>query len=265
MTSQQQPSHPSVSQQSSRQTIIAGNWKMFGTAESTRAFAEEMVRDPHLAHASGNGVGVVICPPTPLLHVLRPFCGTFFELGGQDCHQNVNGAFTGDVSAGMLVDAGCRYVIVGHSERRRYHHETDDVVAQKTRAALAAGLTPIVCVGETLEERQAEQTADVVLRQLDAVLQAVSPDQHVVLAYEPVWAIGTGLAATVEQAGEVHQILRKFYRQRVSNDITILYGGSVNATNAKELLAHSDIDGALVGGASLESRSFLAIVEATGV
>jgi triosephosphate isomerase (TIM) len=228
---------------------------------------------------------VAICVPAPYLAQLsglvkRPFLGqnsastgteyalNAIELGAQDVSQYASGAYTGEVSAGMLKDFGVRYAIVGHSERRRYHGETDQDVSLKVRAALAAGITPIVCVGETLEEREAGQTESIVKRQMAAVIHdnghCIS---EIVVAYEPVWAIGTGKTATAAQAQAVHAVLRaqlKAASSAAEGRVRILYGGSMNASNAKELLAQPDIDGGLIGGASLKAADFMQIIAAAG-
>lgn len=190
------------------------------------------------------------------------------EVGGQDVSAHASGAYTGEVSAGMLKDLGCRYVIVGHSERRQYHAETDALVADKARSALAAGITPIVCVGETLDEREAGRTEEVVKRQLAAVIHANGHCiSEVVVAYEPVWAIGTGKTASPEEAQAVHAVLRAQLKAATDQSarIKILYGGSMNAANAATLLAQPDIDGGLIGGASLKPQDFLKIIAAAQV
>jgi triosephosphate isomerase len=199
---------------------------------------------------------VVLCPPYPYLEqVGRRLAGTALALGAQNTSEHAQGAFTGEVSAAMLKDAGCRYVIVGHSERRQVYQETDAQVAAKFAAAQAAGLTPILCVGETLEEREAGRTEEVVARQLAAVLNEADFG-NAVLAYEPVWAIGTGRNATPEQAQAVHAFLRR----KLSAETRILYGGSVKAANAAALFAMPDVDGGLIGGASLAANEFIEIV-----
>ena len=209
---------------------------------------------------------VVVCVPNPYLQQAKELLdGSRVAWGAQDVSVHAKGAYTGEVSAGMLREFGCTYAIVGHSERRQYHAESDDLVARKAASALAGGLTPIVCVGETLDEREAERTDEVVGRQLDAVLDRLQGDvARTVIAYEPVWAIGTGRTATPDQAQAVHKMLRARLRGvRAVGDaaqtIPLLYGGSVKADNADELFARDDIDGGLVGGASLDAMEFLAV------
>lgn len=249
---------------SMRRKLIVGNWKMNGSLAANSALLDGIVAGV----AGRNNCGVAVCVPFPYLaqcfEILR---GTPVALGAQDVSAQPSGAFTGEVSAEMLREFGCTYVIVGHSERRAYHAESDEMVARKTAAALGTGLTPIFCVGETLEERDAGQTEHVVYRQLDALLNAVDEDglARVVIAYEPVWAIGTGKTATPDMAQEVHQFLRQRVAGRsaaVAEVATILYGGSMKPDNARELLGMPDIDGGLIGGASLKSSDFLAIVDA---
>ena len=209
---------------------------------------------------------VALCVPSAYLSQLQSLLAdTAIEVGAQDISQHAAGAYTGEISAAMLKDFGVRYCIVGHSERRQYHGETDVVVAQKTKQALACGITPIVCVGETLDEREAGKTEEVVKRQLAAVIQLNGHCiSEIVVAYEPIWAIGTGKTATTEQAQQVHQVLRS--QLKAASDhadrIQILYGGSMNAANAAQLLAQQDIDGGLVGGASLKAADFLSIIAA---
>jgi len=247
-----------------RKPIVAGNWKMhLGLRE-----AGELVRQLK-ASCQVATVEVVICPPfTALASVAQLLNGSSISLGAQDLHWEAQGAFTGEVSPSMLVDVGCRCVIIGHSERRQHFGETNELVARKLRAALDHQLQPIVCVGETLAERQADQTHQVLSRQLDGALRSCAPTDagELVLAYEPVWAIGTGRNATPEQAQEAHALIRQWLAQRfgaaAAESIRIQYGGSVTATNAASLLAQPDVDGALVGGASLEADSFAAIVKA---
>lgn len=207
---------------------------------------------------------VAVAVPAPYLaQVQQIVAGSAIALGAQDVSQHASGAFTGEVSAGMLNDFGVRYVLVGHSERRQYHGETDAVVAAKAKAALAAGMIPIVCVGETLAQREAGETEAVVQRQLAAVIDVVGADvSRLVVAYEPVWAIGTGKTATPEQAQAVHAALRAQLRAADPQDasVRLLYGGSMNAGNAQQLLAQPDIDGGLIGGAALKSADFLQII-----
>jgi triosephosphate isomerase len=233
-----------------RTRLVAGNWKMHGSSASTRALVEAVLAG---AQALAT-VECVVCPPFPFLQqVSGQIKGTRVLLGGQNVSEHAQGAHTGEVSAAMLVEFGCRYVLVGHSERRQLYGENDTRVAAKYAAARAAGLTPILCVGETLEERESGRTEAVVGRQLDAV-----KFEGGVLAYEPVWAIGTGRNATPEQAQEVHA----FLRNKVPAATTILYGGSVKAGNAAAIFAMPDVDGGLIGGASLVANEFLEIVKA---
>lgn len=248
-----------------RRPLIAGNWKMNMDAASARALATELA-----AAASGFGdVDVAVCPPYPYLAAVgEALRGTSIGLGAQDMYHEAGGAFTGEVSAAMLLDVGCKYVILGHSERRHVMGESDAVVNQKTLAALAAGLIPIVCVGELLEQREAGKTADVIRGQIEGSLAGLTAEQagQIVIAYEPVWAIGTGKVATPEQAEEVHADLRSLLEQRYNAEVAaavrIQYGGSVKAENAATLLGQPNIDGALVGGASLKAEAFLPIIGA---
>jgi triosephosphate isomerase len=246
-----------------RRPIIAGNWKMNMTVDEATVFVQSL-RD--LLHDVGD-VDIVVCPPYPALSgVSRILEGTSIGLGAQNMHWEPEGAYTGEVSARMLLTAGCQYVILGHSERRLHFGETDEGVNRKAASALTAGLKPIVCVGETLDERETDQTEEVVERQLRGAVEGVSPEEmvKVVIAYEPVWAIGTGKAATPEMANEVHRYLReliqKLYGEQIASSSRIQYGGSVTEENAVSLLTQPDIDGALVGGASLKAESFAAIV-----
>ena len=241
--------------------LIVGNWKMNG---SLAANAELL--DAVLAGLAGcpSAAEVAVCASTPYLAQLQArLQGSALDWGAQDCSAHEAGAYTGEVSAPMLREFGCRYVIVGHSERRQYHGESDDLVATKAQRALAAGITPIVCVGETLADHNAGRTDFVVKRQLSAVIHAVGHcASEIIVAYEPVWAIGTGQTATPEQAQAVHAVLRAQLRAASarSQRNRILYGGSMNAGNAAELLAQPDIDGGLSGGASLKAADFLSII-----
>jgi triosephosphate isomerase len=248
-----------------RRKLIAGNWKMNGSLAANAALLEDIK-----AESGRPACAVAVCAPAPYWAQCRDVLGgSPIAWGGQDISIHSSGAYTGEVSGAMLVDFGCAYVIVGHSERRTYHGESNDVVAMKTLSALASDLVPIVCVGESLAEREAGKTADVVGAQTDAVLAAIDAAQltKIVIAYEPVWAIGTGKTATPEMAQEVHAMLRK---RLIAKDATageavqILYGGSMKPDNAKDLLAMQDIDGGLIGGASLKASDFLAIVKAAG-
>ncbi|WP_374519224.1 triose-phosphate isomerase [Hydrogenophaga sp.] len=241
--------------------LIAGNWKMNGSLAANEALVQAM-----LAGIGSPKADVALCAPAPYLSQLQLLLnGSPIAWGSQDVSAHEQGAFTGEVSAAMLRDFACRYAIVGHSERRQYHGETDAVVAEKAQRALAAGITPIVCVGETLAEREAGVTEEVVKRQLAAVIHLVGHCiTEIVVAYEPVWAIGTGKTATPEQAQAVHAVLRAQLKAATPHPerIQILYGGSMNAANAATLLAQPDIDGGLIGGASLKAPDFLQIVAA---
>ena len=244
--------------------FIAGNWKMYKTIPQ----AIELVNSLKRELVDLDTVDVVVCPPyTALSEVSDVLTGSNIGLGAQDLHWEEEGAFTGEVSAGQLKDAGASYVIVGHSERRKYFYETDESINKKIKAAQAKGLIPIVCVGETLEEREKNQTIRVVEKQLNEGLKNLSPEsmQNLVIAYEPVWAIGTGRTATSGQAEEVHKFIRNWVKDKYSENISlsfrILYGGSVKPANIKELISEPDIDGALVGGASLDKDSFIGIVK----
>lgn len=245
-----------------RRKLIVGNWKMHGSRASNALLLQGIAQQRPFA------CDVAVCPAFPYLaDAALAFAGTPLRWGAQDCSAHEQGAFTGEVSASMLVDLGCRYVIVGHSERRTQHQETDAQVAAKAQAALSRGVTPIVCVGETLQERQAGHTEAVVKRQLSAVIHLLGHCAgEMVVAYEPVWAIGTGQSASPEQAQAVHAVLRAQLQAATSraSAMTLLYGGSVKADNAKDLFAMPDIDGALVGGASLKWEEFTGICRAAG-
>ena len=243
-----------------RRKLVAGNWKMHG---SHSANAELLAG---LAAARPFACDVAVCVPFPYLsETAVALAGTDLRWGAQDVSAHVQGAFTGEVSAGMLAEFGCRYAIVGHSERRQYHGESDQLVADKAKAALARGITPIVCVGETLAQREAGQTENVVKRQLSAVIHALAHCAgEMVVAYEPVWAIGTGQVATPEQAQAVHALLRAQLKAATpqADAMKILYGGSMKPDNAAVLLAQADIDGGLIGGASLKAADFVTICRA---
>jgi triosephosphate isomerase len=245
--------------------LVAGNWKMNGSIEGNDALVRSILAGLGSA-AGGDRAEAAVCVPMPYLSQVQALCrGSALALGAQDVSAQAQGAYTGEVSAGMLREFGVRYAIVGHSERRQYHHETDAVVADKAKAALALGVTPIVCVGETLAEREAGRTEEVVKRQLAAVVHTNGHCiSEIVLAYEPVWAIGTGKTATPDQAQQVHAVLRAQLQAATghSDRIRILYGGSMNAVNAASLLAQPDIDGGLIGGASLKATDFLQIIAA---
>ncbi|MDO8048796.1 triose-phosphate isomerase [Janthinobacterium sp. SUN211] len=246
-----------------RRKLVVGNWKMNGSRTSNAVLLSEIV-----AGLAASGAASAVCVPAPYLAQCQAqLAGTALGWGAQDVSAHAGGAYTGEISTAMLQDFGCGYVVIGHSERRAYHGESDAQVAAKTVAALAAGITPIVCIGETLAQREAGQTNAVVAQQLGAVLVAISADDvaKLVLAYEPVWAIGTGKTATPQMAQDVHQVLRA---QLVAKNavaaagVQILYGGSMKPENAKELMAMPDIDGGLIGGAALKAADFLAIIHA---
>jgi triosephosphate isomerase (TIM) len=241
--------------------LIAGNWKMNGGLAANEALVKAM-----LEGLASPACEIALCVPAPYLAQLQALLkGSPIDWGSQDVSAHEQGAYTGEVSAAMLRDFGCRYAIVGHSERRQYHGETDELVAAKAQRALALGVTPIVCVGETLQQREAGETEQVVKRQLAAVIHTVGHCiSEIVVAYEPVWAIGTGKTATPEQAQQVHAVLRAQLAAASTNPkrVHILYGGSMNAANAASLLAQPDIDGGLIGGASLKAPDFLQIIAA---
>jgi triosephosphate isomerase len=237
-----------------RSRLVAGNWKMNGSRASNGALLDALLA----GLPRKTGVETAVCPPYPYLQqISERLAGTPIAWGAQNVSEHAQGAYTGEVSAAMLRDFGCRYVIVGHSERRQIYRESDAQVAAKFAAAQAAGITPILCVGETLEERETGRTEQVVARQLDAVTKSRSFGAAV-LAYEPVWAIGTGRNATPEQAQAVHA----FLRARLTPEVRILYGGSVKAQNAAAIFAMPDVDGGLIGGASLVANEFIEIVRA---
>jgi len=246
-----------------RRPVIAGNWKMYKTRAETRAFFEAFI--PLIA--ASNDCDIVIAPPFTALSVaVEAAQGTAIEIAAQNLHGLPEGAFTGEISARMIVECGCGGVILGHSERRKFFGETDQLVHSKTKTALEAGLLPIVCVGETLNEREGNLTEQVLKRQFDGALGALTPAEfsRILVAYEPVWAIGTGRTATPEMAAEAHRYLRDLAAAEFSPEeasaLRILYGGSVKPDNIDGLMAQDQIDGALVGGASLEAKSFAAIV-----
>lgn len=248
-----------------RKKIVAGNWKMnLDYAEGISLFSEivNMVRDEKKGDQTA-----IICAPYIHLNSLAKLGGDVVKIGAQNCHQSDSGAYTGEISAGMIKSVGCAYIIIGHSERRQYFAESDELLAQKTLKVLENGLTPIFCIGETLEERNNGSYFDVLKAQLEKGLFGLSTADFskIVIAYEPVWAIGTGLTASSEQAQEVHAFIRKEiaakYSDTIAEETTILYGGSCNPKNAAELFAQKDIDGGLIGGASLKSRDFVDIVK----
>jgi triosephosphate isomerase len=245
-----------------RRKLVVGNWKMHGSHKANAELLESMLG------ARPYGADVAVCVPFPFLsETAVTLAGSDLRWGAQDVSAHEQGAYTGEVSAGMLAEFGCRYAIVGHSERRAFHHESDQLVADKAKAALGRGVTPIVCVGETLDERESGRTDEVVKRQLSVVIHALGHCAgEIVVAYEPVWAIGTGRTATPEQAQAVHALLRAQLQAATAHADTmkILYGGSVKADNAAALFAQPDIDGGLIGGASLKATDFIAICRAAG-
>jgi len=242
-----------------RRKIVAGNWKLQGSREFAAALVDA------IKAGAPAGVGLIVLPPYPYLgEVLARCAGADIAVGAQDVSAHAKGAYTGEVAAAMLADVGARYTLVGHSERRQYHAESSELVAQKFRAAQAAGITPILCVGERLEEREAGQTEAVIASQLRPVLDlvGVAAFADAVVAYEPVWAIGTGRTASPEQAQAVHAFIRSQVADRdakIADSLPLLYGGSVKPDNAASLFAQADVDGGLIGGASLVAADFLAI------
>ena len=248
-----------------RRKIVAGNWKLHGSRDFATGLVAELV-----AGLPVGGVEMVVLPPLPYLgDLIEDFEGHAIAFGAQDVSSNEKGAYTGEVSAAMLVDVGARYGLVGHSERRQYHAENSELVAAKFQAAKHAGLIPILCVGETLEQREAGQTEAVIAAQLAPVLDLVGVEAFAgaVVAYEPVWAIGTGRTASPEQAQAVNAFIRGVVKgrdARIADSLPLLYGGSVKPDNAAELFAQADVDGGLVGGASLVAGDFLAIARAAG-
>ena len=245
-----------------RKPVIAGNWKLFKTIAESVALVHELI-----PLVSGNqSVEIVVAPVfTALSRVSDAIKGSNINMASQDCYWEEEGAFTGEVAPKLLKDAGCSYAIIGHSERRQYFGETDQTVNKKTKAAINAGLTAIVCVGESLAERESNQTFNVIETQIKGGLDGIAEEafSHIVIAYEPVWAIGTGKTASDAQAQEVHafirQLVARLFGQAVADAVRILYGGSVKPDNVKGLMTQPDIDGALVGGASLKAESFAAI------
>lgn len=247
-----------------RRAIVVGNWKMHGSRAENSQLLDALLS----ALPAPRAIDCVVCPPAVYLaDIARALRDSPVKLGAQNVSAESQGAFTGEVSAAMLKDVGCEYVLVGHSERRHLYGESDALVARKVSAALACGLTPIVCVGEQLAEREANQTHAIIGRQLDAVveLSGVGPVSRMLWAYEPVWAIGTGRTASPEQAQDAHEFIRRRLSakdDKIAGSVRILYGGSVKASNAADLFKMPDIDGGLIGGASLKSSEFLAIVAA---
>ena len=246
------------------QKIVAGNWKMNGSKESISLLVNGLLK------MEGSSAQVVVAPAFPYLsQVSEMLSGSHIVLAAQNASEQPKGAFTGEVSTSMLNDFGVKYVLAGHSERRSLYGESDAMVALKVKAILAEGLIPMLCIGETLEERESDKTLEVCERQLNAVIELVGIDafENIVIAYEPVWAIGTGVSASAEQAQDVHESIRKYlstFSVSVSQQSQILYGGSVKASSSQALFAMPDIDGALVGGASLDADEFIAIIKAAG-
>lgn len=247
-----------------RRTIIAGNWKMHKTVPEAVGFAREL----KIKSIAFNNIDIVICPTfTTLVPVWDIIRDSKIKLGAQNIHWAEQGAFTGEVSASMIETCGCSFVIIGHSERRQLFGETDGIINKKLKRALTTKLIPIFCVGETLEQRKSKKTEQVIDAQIRLGLDGINIEviKRVIIAYEPVWAIGTGETATPEQAEEVHsyirQLIANLYNYEIAENLRIQYGGSVKPTNAKELLSQKDIDGALIGGASLEIESFIEIIK----
>ncbi len=248
-----------------RKTIIAGNWKMNNTISQMKAYAEEI----RPIMPKGKWCTVVLCvPATNIQAAVRMFKDCHIAIGAETCHYEDHGAYTGEITAAMIRDAGAKYVIIGHSERRQYYNETDFTVNKKVHAALNAELTPIVCVGETLEQRQLDVTMEHISYQVKCALANVPAEKvrRIVIAYEPIWAIGTGLNASPKDAGQVCEgiraVIRKLYGAHVARSMTIQYGGSMNAKNAADLLAQADVDGGLIGGAALKPADFVQIINA---
>ncbi|MCJ7777209.1 MAG: triose-phosphate isomerase [Sedimentisphaerales bacterium] len=249
--------------------FIAGNWKMNTDSHSSVALAKAIAEK--ISDVAGHDVTVAVCPPFVYLQsVVKALSASHIAVGAQDVYFEPNGAFTGEISTSMLKDIGCAYALCGHSERRHVIGEADELINKKVAAAISGGLLPILCVGELLAEREAEQTEKVVTRQFKAGLAGLNHEKvsAVIIAYEPVWAIGTGRTATPQQAQEAHNFIRKLlaqmYDNRLAKETRILYGGSVNANNAAELMQQQDVDGLLVGGASLKVNDFIAIIQAAG-
>jgi len=247
-----------------RKPIIAGNWKMNKNINE----ALDLVKDLRFKLADVDDVDIVVCPPFISINAVYQFLkGSNIKVGAQNCYFEKKGPFTGEISPSMLKDAGCQYVILGHSERRQIFKEADEFINKKIKAVLAEELFPIVCVGETLEEREKGVTNDVIKKQVNGCLKNLTEEEvlKIIIAYEPVWAIGTGVNATPQQAEEVHKFIRgillKLYNKDVSESVRIQYGGSVKPDNISQLMAEEDIDGALVGGASLDAESFTKIVK----
>ena len=246
-----------------RKTIVAGNWKMNASKDSVESLVTDI-----LLGASDVSAEIIVCAPFPYLSQVEVLIeGSNLMLGAQNLNVNASGAFTGEVSAEMIKDFGANHVIVGHSERRSLYGETSEIVAEKTKAAIDSGLTPILCLGESLDQRESGKTESVVSEQLNKVIKMVGIEafNNIIIAYEPVWAIGTGMTATPEQAQAVHKLIRDLLAsssQDIADKTAILYGGSMNASNAVELISCADIDGGLIGGAALKAEDFLQICKA---
>ncbi|MDB4822749.1 triose-phosphate isomerase [Candidatus Pseudothioglobus singularis] len=246
-----------------RKTIVAGNWKMNASKDSVESLVTDI-----LSGASDVSAEIIVCAPFPYLSQVEVLIeGSNLMLGAQNLNLNASGAFTGEVSAEMIKDFGANHVIVGHSERRSLYGETNKIVAEKTKAAIDSGLTPILCLGESLDQRESGKTESVVSEQLNKVIKMVGIEafNNIIVAYEPVWAIGTGMTATPEQAQAVHKFIRDLLAsssQDIAHKTAILYGGSMNASNAVELISCADIDGGLIGGAALKAEDFLQICKA---
>ena len=250
-----------------RKPFVAGNWKMNTNSHTSVELVKRIAAGS--AETAGKSVTVAVCPPFVYLQaVAKALSSSNIAVGAQDIYFESEGAFTGEISSSMLKDVGCSYCLCGHSERRHIIGETDELINKKVAAAIGGGLLPILCVGELIEERQASQTNDVVIRHVKKGLAGLSAEKlrAVTIAYEPVWAIGTGLTATPDQAQEVHDFIRKLlaqmYDDKIAEEIRILYGGSVKPNNATDLMGQKDIDGLLVGGASLKADDFIAIIQA---
>lgn len=248
-----------------RKTVIAGNWKMNHTLSQSKEYAEQIKK----IMPKNKWCSVVLCvPAVNITSAVRLFKDCHIAIGAQTCHYEPSGAYTGEISVEMLKDAGAKYVILGHSERRQYYNETDFTVNQKAHAVINAGLIPIICVGESLQQRELGVTMELIAYQLKCALANIPAEKmrHVIIAYEPLWAIGTGKTATAEQASEVCQairaVIRGIYGAHVARSVTVQYGGSMNAKNAQELLSQPDIDGGLIGGAALKPADFVEIINA---
>ena len=250
-----------------RRKLLVGNWKMNMSMSATKSFFADLQNNLNKDGSDPSNIDLAVGAPFTLLSTVGTEKPNYMASAAQNVHWETEGAFTGEVSGAMLKEAGVEYVIIGHSERRQFFGETDETVTKRTKAALACGLKPIVCVGELLEERKSNKTMDVVRAQMKAVINDVEPNDNIVIAYEPVWAIGTGLAATSQQAEEVHAFIRELlgevYGPEFAEKIRILYGGSMKPSNIAELLTKQNIDGGLVGGASLKALDFSQMIAIT--